>query len=41
LTIPNVYLNGENLGGDDEVEKMAKDGTLKTKLTALGIKSTF
>jgi len=29
LTIPNVYLNGENLGGDEEVERMAKDGTLK------------
>lgn len=32
LTIPNVYLNRENLGGDEEVEAMAEDGTLKRKL---------
>jgi glutaredoxin 3 len=40
-TIPNVYLNKENLGGDEEVEAMAKDGTLKAKLEAAGLKDTF
>jgi glutaredoxin-related protein len=37
LTIPNVYLNKENLGGDEEVEAMAKNGVLKTKLEVLDI----
>lgn len=37
LTIPNVYLNKENLGGDEEVEAMAKNGVLKTKLEVLSI----
>ena len=41
LTIPNVFLNGENLGGDEETEKLAKAGELKKKLDALGIKNTF
>lgn len=40
-TIPNVYLNRENLGGDKEVEEMAENGTLKVKLDALGIYNTF
>lgn len=25
-TIPNVYLAGENLGGDEETEALAKNG---------------
>merc|ERR1711918_170436 len=41
LTIPNVYLNRENLGGDEEVEAMAKDGSLNRKLTAAGLYNTF
>ena len=32
LTIPNVYLNKENLGGDEETEALAKSGELKDKL---------
>lgn len=32
LTIPNVYLMRENLGGDEEVEAMAKDKSLGNKL---------
>lgn len=40
-TIPNVYLNRENLGGDEEVEAMARSGELKRKLTALGMYNTF
>ena len=40
-TIPNVYLNGENLGGDEEVEDMAKTGELKRKLAAVNLYNTF
>jgi len=40
-TIPNVYLNRENLGGDQEVEEMAQNGELKKKLEALGMYNTF
>lgn len=41
LTIPNVYLDGENLGGDEETEKLAANGQLKRKLDALGMRNTF
>ena len=40
-TIPNVYLNRENLGGDEEVEAMDKNGELAKKLNALGMYNTF
>jgi len=41
MTIPNVYLNRENLGGDEEVEAMAANGALKRKLQDLGMYNTF
>ena len=41
ITIPNVYLNGQNLGGDEEVEKMAGDGSLKKLLDVMDMYNTF
>jgi glutaredoxin 3 len=41
ITIPNVYLNGQNLGGDEEVEKMAADGSLKKLLDVMDMYNTF
>ena len=37
LTIPNVYIGGQNVGGDEETEDLADNGRLRTMLDNLGI----
>ena len=41
MTIPNVFIDGKNVGGDEDVEEMASNGELKTELDRLGIQNTF
>jgi len=36
-TIPNVYVGGQNTGGDEETEALARNGQLKIMLDQLGI----
>ena len=31
-TVPNVFVKGENIGGNDDCQNAAKEGTLKEKL---------
>jgi glutaredoxin len=33
-TVPNVFVGGEHLGGNDDAQKAAKDGTLQALLDA-------
>lgn len=41
LTVPNVFVAGNNIGGDEETEEMAENGELKEMLDKYGISNTF
>jgi glutaredoxin 3 len=36
-SVPRVFVDGKCIGGGDDTDAMARDGRLKTMLTAAGI----
>ena len=40
-TVPNVYVNGKHIGGNDDTQAAAKNGKLKSALDAAGVANNF
>jgi|GEM_PF-924403 len=40
-TVPNIFIGGKHIGGNSEIQQLAKSGTLKTILEESGIKNSL
>ena len=36
-TVPNIFIGGEHVGGNDDIQKLNKSGELAMKLDSLGV----
>ena len=40
-TVPNTYINGKHMGGNDDMQAAAKNGKLKQALDAAGVANSL
>ena len=40
-SVPNIYIGGKHIGGNDNLQELARSGNLKRQLDELKIQNTF